>query len=448
MKKGAREIALEVLNRVERGGQAGDLINGFLRDNPLSVEDRHLVTELTMGTIRRRNTLDWLLQERCGPRARKLPLIVRNILRMGIYQLIYLDRIPPYAVVDQAVRLSRRYRHGEMASLVNGVLREVSREKEIEFPSLKEDPISHISLKYSHPRWLVERWLKQFGPDETIDLCQADNEIPPQVVRTNTLKISRDELISRLIEEGLEAEATKIAPEGVSVGRGTAITETTAFGEGLFYIQDEGAMLASHLLAPQAGETVLDLCSAPGGKATHLAQLMGDKGRILAIDENEEKLSLLKENSQRLGLSIVEPVVGDVRNLENLFPGKADRILLDVRCSNLGVLRRRVEARWRQSEENILRLRAVQLDLLRSAAPLLKNGGSLLYSTCTLTPEENEEVVRKFLDENPEFVIDRSPPPFLQDLQTEEGFIHTYPHRQGTDGVFLAKMRKQRGHRM
>ncbi len=438
----AREAVLKILRRAEEGvTYTQELVNSTLIKGSFSPEDERLIAELSLGVMRRRNTLDWLIESCSSRKASKMTPWIRNILRMGAYQLIFLDRIPPFAATNESVKLAHRFGHSGTVKLVNGVLRRLaSKNGEIPYPSLDEEPALHIGLKFSHPQWLVKRWIERFGIDETISLCEVNNEVPPLTFRTNTLKVKRDELISILAREGVDSSPSSFPPEGIRILDSPKITGLKSFQEGLFYPQDESAMLASHLLSPKQGEFILDLCSAPGGKATHLAQLMENRGKILAVDKDAGRLKLVEENCRRLGITIVETLPQYVRKLNGGFEAKADRVLLDVPCSNLGVLRRRIEAKWRSSPEGILNLKKLQLELLKSCAKFLKRDGILVYSTCTLAPEENEEVIEKFLEEVQGFKVDF--PPFAKDFLTEDGFLRTFPHRHKMDGIFLARLRR------
>jgi 16S rRNA (cytosine967-C5)-methyltransferase len=370
---------------------------------------------------------------------------VRNVLRMGTYQLLYMERIPPSAACNEAVNLMKRYGHAGTAKFVNGILRAISRQKdEIRFPDVQADPVRHIALRFSHPDWMVKRWLARNGMEETINLCKANNEIPPLSVRTNTLKITRSQLREKLEEAGLSIEKSRWAPEGLILEGFSALGQLAALQEGLFQVQDESSMLVAHILDPQPGEFIIDACGAPGGKTTHIAQKMGNRGRILSTDIHEHKLKLTMENCRRLGIDIVETQAMDARHLHERFSRQADRVLVDAPCSGLGVLRRKPDARWRKSPEMLAELPKLQMEILNSAAECVKPGGVLVYSTCTIEPVENQEVVQGFLATHGAFSLEQAGK-YLPVAQAAE-MVQLYPQRDGVDGFFIARMKRVEDH--
>ncbi len=446
-KYGARDIALIVLKQVDAGEAYANLaLDRVLEKYRTAGQDRAFVTELVYGTLRSLNTLDWVLRQHIRqPLERQTPWI-RNILRLGVYQIMYMDRVPNPAAVNEAANQARRFGHPGAVKFVNGVLRNVLRRLgEIGFPPLEEDPVGHISLKYSHPAWLVERWIGELGVEETIDLCRVNNVPPPLTVRTNTLKITRDDLIELLSREGLPAEKTRYAPEGVVLGGTGGLRGFLPFDRGLFQVQDESSMLAGHALSPSPGSLVIDAAGAPGGKATHLAQIMGDRGTILAFDVHPHKIKLIKENCARLGISCIRPVLADARQLPEDLNGRADFALLDAPCSGTGVIRRRPDSRWRKDPGRLPEILELQREMLEGLSRCLRPGGVLVYSTCSVLHEENRDQVENFLRLNPDFRaedLDPYLPPGL-DEGAEEGFIQLYPHRHGTDGFFIARLRRR-----
>lgn len=446
---GARELALKVLKAVEvDGAYANIALNKHLEEYQPSKLDRAFATELAYGVIRTLNTIDWVLTRFIQKPLAAQSVWIRNILRMGAYQLLYMDRVPPAAACNEAVELAKKYGTPGMAGFVNGVLRNVVRHRdEITFPPLETDPVSHISLKYSHPTWMVERWLHEFGVEETIALCRANNVTAPNTVRTNTLRTSREQLAAALKEEGVVARKTRYAPEGLEIRGFVSLRTLKAYQHGLFQVQDESSMLIGHAVNPASGSRVLDVCGAPGGKATHLAQLMQDDGTIIAMDIHPHKLALIEENCRRLGVKSVQAVAFDARELPGTYTGWADYTLVDAPCSGLGVLRRRADARWRKEAAQIPGLVKLQEAILDAAAATVRPGGVLVYSTCTITREENREQVEKFLHRHPDF----SPEdlrPFLPALVPEQelarGYIQVLPHTHGMDGFFVARMRRRK----
>ncbi|HHY92285.1 MAG TPA: 16S rRNA (cytosine(967)-C(5))-methyltransferase RsmB, partial [Firmicutes bacterium] len=358
-------------------------------------------------------------------------------------------RIPPAAVCYTAVEQAKEVGHAGGARFVNAVLRRLARERDqLEFPDLATDPVRHIALKYSHPEWLVARWLARLGPEETIHLCQADNEPGPLTLRTNTVRISRNELADYFTERGFAVGHFLYAPEALHLKGAGEVERLPGFAEGLFTVQDESSMLAAHALAPHPGERVLDACAGPGGKTTHLAELMGNKGELKALDVHPHKVELIRTAAARLGLGVIHAQAGDARELPASYREHFDRVLVDAPCSGTGVLRRRPDLRWHKSPEEIASLPALQLSILEGAAQAVVPGGSLVYSTCSLEPEENLDVVTAFLKRNPAFVLDDLTPYLgerLSEPTLRQGFLQLYPHRHQVDGFFLARLRRKGG---
>ncbi|MBS3977781.1 MAG: 16S rRNA (cytosine(967)-C(5))-methyltransferase RsmB [Syntrophomonadaceae bacterium] len=448
---GARETALQILHEIDQGeAYANIALKRLLDAREWTKLDRAFITELIYGVVRNQKTLDWVLEQQTRRPLAKTTAWVRNILRMAAYQILFMDKVPPPAATHQAVELAKKYGHAGIAGFVNGVLRQLIREREkLEYPDLVREPVRHISIKYSHPDWLVERWLKRYGTEGTIALCQVDNQPAPVTIRTNTLKTSRDGLIEVLAGEGVKAEPGCLTTESIRINGLDHIDGLPSFAAGLFLVQDEAAQLVSHVLNPKPEQFVLDACAAPGTKTTHLAQLMQNKGQILAWDIHPHKIALIEENCRRLGISIVTAKEGDARRLPHDLLGKVDAMLLDAPCSGTGVLRRRPDSRWRKTPETIFSLQKLQREIMSGALPLLKPGGVLVYSTCSIEAEENLENIRWALQHFPGLELDPLPP-FLpetifrqEDLDTAaKGYLQLLPHIHGTDGFFIARMQK------
>lgn len=447
--KTVRDVALEVLRRVEEGkAYANLLLPRALAASRLTARDRALATELVYGTVRARNTLDWALAGRSSLAWDKIDPEVKAVLRLGAYQILF-TRIPPAAACYTAVEQAKEVGHAGSARFVNAVLRRLAREKDnLTYPELEREPVRHIALKYSHPEWLVTRWLARLGPDETIALCRANNEVPPLTLRTNTLRLSRAELAAYFAERGFAVGRFLYAPEAIHLKDAGEVERLPGFAEGLFTVQDESSMLAAHALAPEPGDRVLDACAGPGGKTTHIAELMGDRGEIVALDVHPHKIKLIKAAAQRLGCTSIAAQMGDARELPATFHRRFTRVLVDAPCSGTGVLRRRADLRWHKSPEEIATLPALQLAILRGAAAGVAPGGVLLYSTCSMEPEENLGVVRAFLAENPDFVPDDLTlllGRFLTAETLRDGYMELYPHKHQVDGFFLARLRRRGG---
>jgi len=444
-KNNPRKTAVLILNRIdEKGAFAEPLLDDALSSSrSFSSQDRKLLTQLVYGTLRMRGRLDWIIGRLYRGAGRRLDAGLLNILRVGLYQIFFADRIPDFAAVDEAVEIAKDIRP-RGSGLVNAVLRAALREKSpIVYPDLEGEPADHLSIVHSHPRWLVERWIDSLGVDETLALCRADNETPPLTVRVNRLKTTRDRLEKELIEEGYGVQAAAFSPDGLNVRIPGPVRSLRHFREGHFQIQDEASQLIGRLLDPAPGEDILDICSGTGIKTTHLAEIMGNRGRIIALDIHEGKLRALRGLAGRLGIVIVETLAGDARQDQGeAFREAFDRILVDAPCSGLGTLRRNPEIKWRMTPEATETFPPLQKEILGRSASCLRRGGVLVYSTCTIAEEENEKVIEAFLTENRGFRVVR-PPAFIDGrLVGEEGFFRTFPHRHGTNGFFAAVLKK------
>ena len=440
----ARAVALKVIQDVTvRGAYANiALTKELAKQRELSGPDRRLVTELVYGTLKAQGMLDWALSHFLNRPLSKLTPVIRDILRMGVYQLLFLDRIPPSAACNEAVELAKRNGHIGVARFVNGVLRSLLRQPEkIAYPDAADDAAGYLSLRHLHPRWLVERWLAQLGFEATEALCRFNNQPPPLSIRTNLQRISREALQARLAEEGVRCEPSLLAPEGLLLLEAPPLLSLASFREGLYQVQDESSMLVAHVVAPQPGETIIDACAAPGGKTTHLAERMQNKGTIWACDVHAHKMDLLQDNADRLGLQVIHPRCLDARDIGKTWPAQADRRLVDAPCSGLGVLRRRADARWRKEISQIEELTILQREILEGAAPALKVGGILVYSTCTVEPAENRQTIEWFLARHPEFELEDAGS-LLPVPRQGEPMVQLWPHIDGTDGFFLCRLRK------
>jgi len=446
-----RNLALKVLNNLDLHFVPPEnyLAETFQRNIRLSARDRAFTVHLVQGVLRWRLRLDWIIEKTARFPFRKIDVSVLNILRLALYQIFFMDRVPESAAVNEAVNQVRNIAGSHVVRSVNGILRRVCREKEqVVFPPREKDLAHYLSVCHSFPEWLVEKWLREMGPGDTERLLEASNRIPRLVVRTNTLKISRHDLILHLEGKGLSPRRTHYAPEGLILeGVRGPVDELPGFQAGLFQVQGEMAQVCSRLLSPKPGEKILDLCSGVGGKSTHMAQMMEDRGRILALDRSPDKLIKLSESSRRLGIHAIEPLVGDAsRNLAEMFRMDFDRIMVDGPCSALGIISRHPDVKWNRDETDILRLSSLQRKILSGAVPLLKPGGRMLYVTCTLSRAENEKVAEGFLRDHREMKwIDLRPdtPEWFSELVDDSGFFKSLPHVHGTEGFFGALFEKQ-----
>ncbi|GLX68403.1 16S rRNA (cytosine(967)-C(5))-methyltransferase RsmB [Paenibacillus glycanilyticus] len=451
-----RELALDTLVKVAETGAYSNLqLNRVLQDAQLQRADAALVTELVYGTIQRQLTLDHWLGKFASKGLRKLEPWVHQLLRMSAYQLLYLDRIPAHAAVNEAVTIAKRRGHQGISGMVNGILRSIDRNRaELTVDAIHDkNPALQIAVRHSYPEWLVERWVQTYGADIAEAICAAGNEPPHASIRVNPLRATKAEALAMLTEQGGEAETSKLAPAGIVVRRGGNLADTAGFREGLWTMQDESSMLVAEVVAPKAGMQVLDCCAAPGGKTTHMAEQMGGKGKVYANDLHPHKRQLIVDQAVRLGLQNIEAITEDAGELGNRFaPASMDAVLLDAPCSGFGVIRRKPEIKWTKTAGDVGEIAAIQRRLLQAVAGLVKPGGTLVYSTCTIETAENEAQVNAFLQDHPEYELDAAWPeeaiqPLLErgvvDEASFRGMAQILPYHFGSDGFFIARLRKR-----
>lgn len=446
----AREAALKVLLDVECNGAYSNLaLNRILKSNRISAQDAALATELVYGTIQRQNTIDYFLDRFVSSGLHKLETWVLCLLRMSFYQIYYLDNIPDYAVVHEAVTIARKKGHRGIAGMVNGVLRSILRERDdLTIPETLPTA-ERLSLIHSHPKWMVYRWANQYGWELTGRICEANNRIPLPTLRVNTLKVERDAYMEQLRARQIEVAPSRVSPAGIVWTSGGNPAHDDGFKRGEFTIQGESSMLVGEIVDPKPGMKVLDACAAPGGKTTHLAEKMKNEGYLYANDIHPHKEKLIRDQAERLGLTCIRTGVGNALYLGDKFPNHSfDRILIDAPCSGLGVIRHRPDLKWRKQETQLPDIVQLQMRLLHSLADLLKPGGVLVYSTCTIEQKENEYVVQHFLNERPEFTLDREAerfwPKHLPDhCRVGDGMLRLFPHDLDSDGFFIARLRKK-----
>lgn len=434
MEKTARELALLALYQIEYESAYANLaVKDTLSKQPaLSGADKAFFTSLVYGAVRYRASLDYVISCYSKVKLKKLSKYILLILRLGIYQLSYMDKIPDSAAVNESVKLAKKYGHPKSAGFVNGILHSVIRGRDTF--SYPKDPVLRLSVQYSYPEWMVKRFVSLFGEAFSEELMAASNQEPDMSLRVNTLKTSREEVLKKLPD----AEPSKICPEGI-LSPGFDLAHSELFQKGWVTAQDAGAMLAARVLNPKPGDTVYDLCAAPGGKTTHLAQLMENRGKILAFDLHPHKIDLIEENAERLGVSIISAACIDAsQRRESLFD-TADCVLADVPCSGLGIIQKKPDIKWKRSEADDFS--EIQYRILENAGRCLKKGGVLVYSTCTIEPKENEEIIQRFLEEYSEFqTVDFSA--LVPFPKGENGMMTLYPNIEGTDGFFIAKLMK------
>ncbi len=443
-----RQLATEILVKVEsRKAYADILLDHALRSSDLSRRDGALLTELVYGTLRWRGRIDAHLRPLIRRSLDSADRFIRNLLRTTLYQILFLDRIPDYAAVSAAVDLAKVHRGGQAAGFVNAVLRGHLRQKnnrELAKPVPETATLLEISEYWSHPQWLVKQWRDYLGAGEIAALLQANNEEARLVLRANLLRTTREDLLELLHREKIEAAPTPWSPQGISVRSRSPIDQLPGFNQGLFQVQGEASQLVSYLLTPQPGERIFDACAAPGGKSTHLAELMRDRGEITATDISQPGLNKVEENAKRLGLGAIRTLLADASQASPGFGNLYDRILVDAPCSGLGTLRSHPEIKWNRNEADLKRLSRLQERILSRSASHLKPGGVLVYSTCTLSQVENQEVVRKFLQNFDKFILEDAADYFPEPAKKLvcDGYFMAWPHRHDTDGFFAARLRK------
>ena len=442
MTKTIRHLAVDILTQIQKSREfASPLLDDCLNKHHLSgTPDGCLLTHLVYGVLRLRGHLDWILTRLYRGNFEKLDEGVKNVLRVGLYQLKFSDRLPDFAVVNEAVKIAKIIRPDKSA-LVNAVLRNyLRRADQIPFPSHEKNQTQYIAIKHAHPLWLVKKWVKVFGSEETESLCSANNQLPPLTLRVNTLKISRAEIKQKLGEAGFDTKETLYSPDGLILNASASpVQKTDFFDAGFLRLQDEGGQLISYLFNAGKSSSILDACSGSGGKATHLAALMKNNGRIVAMDHSAERIAELTREVRRLGISIIEAQMADLSvELPDSIKEKFDGVLVDAPCSGTGTLRRNPEIKWRTTENDVTAFAVAQKNILQNASAAVKKGGRLIYCTCSLLPDENENIIEDFLKHHPGFSLCPPPDSIHPTLVDTHGFFHTYPQRHNMDGFFGA----------
>lgn len=449
----ARQVALLVLARVEQEqGFSNLVLNEILRSAQLAKADSGLATELVYGTLQRQNTLDYILKPYVAKGVEKLDLWVRCLLRMAIYQLFYLDKVPVHAAINEAVEMAKKLGHTGISGMVNGVLRNVVRnmpngERQIVIPDSMA-VAERISIEHAHPLWLVKQWMKQFGQETTLEMCKSNNLPPRASARVNRLRISREALIQQLEQQEVEVHPSTLSKDGIVVRHAGHLAASDWYSSGLLTIQDESSMLVAQAVDAHPGMRVLDCCAAPGGKSTHIAEWMDNQGELIANDIYPHKSRLIANHAERLGITCLQTNTRDASKLAEQFESSSfDRILLDAPCSGLGVIRRKPEIKWHKEGQDSKSLAKLQMELIAHVSTLLKPGGILVYSTCTVADIENEKVVNDFLCNHNEFEIDatwiNTLPTEVQEKCADHGMLKVLPHQFDSDGFFIARLVKK-----
>lgn len=443
--KTVREQIVDLLIEVEREKSYAQLsLKKALGD--LEARDKALATEIFYGTLKYQIQIDYWLNQYSKTPVKKMKPLIRNLLRMSVYQMLHLDKIPVSAVINEAVKIAKKRKFQGLSGFVNGLLRKIDRERDqLSFPDESENLSYALSIKYALPEWIISMWLEHYDRETVEQIGAALNKRAEVCGRVNTLKGTKEEVIETLQKEGVKVEPGHLLEEAFYLKKVESLQNLASFKVGAWTVQDESAMLVAHVMEPQKGECILDMCSAPGGKSMHMAAFMQNKGEIRSCDVHEHKLELIQKNAARLGITIIQPTLQDGMVLNEDFVGKFDKVLLDAPCSGLGIMKRKPDIRLHKTKEDLMEIVSIQKALLKNAVSYLKPNGRLVYSTCTISYEENEKMVQEAVETyglELENIVDTIPRA-LQDAIEDKGMIQILPHMADTDGFFIASLRKR-----
>lgn len=435
----AREIAYKVLLDIEKNKNYSNMsINKHFKDVKLSNQDRGLATEIIYGVIENKYYIDYMIDKLSKVKTNKMEIYIKTLLRMGIYQIMFLNSISDYAAVNETVNLAKK-KNSKVSGFINGILRNVIRQKETIGEIKVKDDVDYLSIKYSYDKWMIRNWMIHFGKEFTEELLEVNSQRPSIYLRTNTLKITRDELIQKLEQQNIKASKVNVVEEAIKVENLKDIENNTLYKEGLFTIQDISSMLVGKVMNPKENSLVLDVCSAPGGKTTHMATLMNNTGQVVSRDIYEHKLKLIKASCKRLGLTNVNVEEFNGISLDRESIGKFDYVLADVPCSGLGIIRRKPEIKYKEKEE-FRDLPPIQKNILENASKYVKKGGTLIYSTCTIQDSENIDIINEFLQKNKNFKLAPINEVKVDLDNQEKGYMKIYPNVHDMDGFFISKL--------
>lgn len=430
-----RKLAFKILEEIKLKGEISDrVINKCFEKNTLDKRDENLVRKIVYGCLENEILLDYYINKISTMKFSKIDNQILIVLRIGLYQILFLDKVPNSAAVNESVKIAKKVNY-RTKGFVNGVLRNFIRKKD-EIIINNKDKASCLGIKYSYPKWMVDYFIDNYKIDRVEKMFDFNKKTPKLSIRTNTLKISREDLISNLNEIDVECDKSKLTKDGILINRlnNNRITELELFKKGFFYIQDDASILVGEILDPKADDKVLDVCAAPGGKSTHLAQIMNDKGKIISRDISNYKINLIKENIDRLGIKSIDTQVFDATKEDLSNINKFDKILVDAPCSGLGIIRRKPEIKLNRKEVDIDTISSLQYRILNESAKLLKSGGNLVYSTCTIGRKENIDIVNKFIKNNNNFEIVK-----INDREN----IQLLPGDFESDGFFICKIARK-----
>lgn len=443
MNKTAREQIVDLLIEIEKEDSYAQLVlKRALQDT--DPKDKGFVTEVIYGTLKYQIKLDYILNQFSKTPVHRMKPLIRNLMRMSLYQMLYLDKVPTSAVVNEAVKIAKKRKFQTLSGFVNGLLRNIERQKDqISYPDKTKDLAYAMSIEYAIPKWMIEDWLKIYEEQEVRAICEALNERAQVCVRYNTLKTNAVAFEETLKQEGIAVSEGAFLEEAFYLKGVDNLQNSPSFKKGEWTVQDESAMLVAHVMRPEEGDLILDMCSAPGGKSIHMAELMNNKGTIMSCDIHPHKLELISKNAERMGITIIKPTLQDGSIKNEDFVEAFDKVLLDAPCSGLGIMKRKPDIRTHKSREEILEIVKLQQQLVKNAISYVKPGGRLVYSTCTISYQENEGMVRyiRELGLELENIVDTIPD-LLKEAVKDEGMIQILPHMAGTDGFFIASFKK------
>lgn len=441
-----RKIAVEILVSVDEFKAFSNIELNKRLKVVKDIRDENFIRELVYGVLENKLYIDNIIKKFSKTKIHKIDITILQILRIGIYQILFMNNVPDRAACNESVNVSKSFKMKRLSGYVNGILRNVARNKDKDFlPEKDKNSVDYLSIKYSHPKWIVRNFIDDFGEKFTEDLLRANNEKPPLTIRVNRIKITREELMELLKGYDIETNKTKYSEVGLEVINPRNITELKEYKKGYFTIQDESSMLVAKVMEPTEGSTVLDICSGPGGKATHIGERMSNKGKIISRDIFDHKLKLIENNASRLGIDIINTENFDALKFDEDLVDSVDYCLVDAPCSGLGLLRRKPDIRWNKELKDIDTLSEMQMEILKNAAEYVKIGGTLIYSTCTLSKKENLRVINKFLSANDKYSLEViSNIPNIESDTFKKGYIELYPNIHGTDGFFIAKLKRNK----
>lgn len=414
---------------------------------PMEGRDKSFVTEVVYGTLKYQLRLDYIINYFSKTPVHKMKPFIRQLMRMSVYQMFYLDKVPTSAVINEAVKIAKKRKFSNLSGFVNGVLRQIDRKRdEMIYPEKEKDLLSYLSVKYSIPTWILQEWLLAYSVDCVEQICASLNKRAEVCIRINSLVTTKEEVEQILTKENIILEPGKLLKEALYIHHVDNLQTMPSFKKGMWTVQDESAMLVAQVVSPQPGEHILDMCSAPGGKSLHMAELMQNKGKIISADVHEHKLELIEKNANRMQISIIHPVLQDGTSLRQEWIQAFDRVLLDAPCSGLGILKRKPDIRYHKHKEDLQAIVSLQKQLIQNAVKYVKEEGILVYSTCTISPQENEEMVKEIIKNFSLELCDIADtiPEVLKDCYKEKGMLQIYPFVADTDGFFIACFKKKR----